>query len=217
MVNKKKLIIWGATGHSVVLEEFLREDYEICALFDNNKNVDSPIDNVPIYYNEKGFIEWHSQNKYQCNFIVAIGGGRGKEREKISNNLENYKLSPISAINKNSLIAQNVKVGKNIQVMMGAVIGAKSIIGNNVIVNTSASIDHECIIGNACHIAPGVTLAGKVMIGAYTFIGAGAVVLPHLQIGKECVVGAGSVVTKNIPDYSIVYGSPAKIKGKTNE
>jgi acetyltransferase-like isoleucine patch superfamily enzyme len=56
---------------------------------------------------------------------------------------------------------------------------------------------------------------GSVKIGAYSFIGAGAIILPNVMIGKGCIVGAGSVVNKNIPDYAIVQGSPAKIIGST--
>lgn len=56
---------------------------------------------------------------------------------------------------------------------------------------------------------------GSVRIGAYTFIGAGSVVLPGVQIGKGCLIGSGTLVTKNIPDYSIVVGSPGQVKGST--
>jgi acetyltransferase-like isoleucine patch superfamily enzyme len=56
-----------------------------------------------------------------------------------------------------------------------------------------------------------------VFIGAYTFIGTSSVILPGVSIGKGCIVGAGSVVSKNIPDYSIVVGNPAKIIGDTRE
>ena len=54
-----------------------------------------------------------------------------------------------------------------------------------------------------------------VEIGEYTFIGGGAAVLPGMKIGKGCVVGVNSVVTKNIPDYAIVAGVPARIIGST--
>ena len=56
---------------------------------------------------------------------------------------------------------------------------------------------------------------GKVTIGAYTFIGAGSVVLPGVTIGKGCLIGTGSLITKDVPDYSIVVGTPGKIKGST--
>ena len=56
---------------------------------------------------------------------------------------------------------------------------------------------------------------GSVKIGAYTFIGAGSVLLPGVTIGKGCLIGAGTLVIKDIPDYSIVIGSPGQIKGST--
>ncbi len=217
MKTKKSLIIWGATGQLIVLEEFLREQYKICAVFDNDENILSPFDNIPIFHKEAGFDKWHSRAIGHYSFIVAIGGSRGKDRERMSNFLIKNNLCPISAINKKSFIAKNVKLGKGIQVMMGACIATRCIIGDNVIVNTSASIDHECIIANGCHIGPGAKLAGKITVGEYSFIGIGAVILPNLKIGKECIIGAGSVVTKDIPDYSVVYGNPARIKGKTND
>lgn len=56
---------------------------------------------------------------------------------------------------------------------------------------------------------------GSVRIGAYTFIGAGAIVLPGVSIGKGCIIGSGALVMQDIPDYSIVVGSPGKVKGNT--
>ena len=56
-----------------------------------------------------------------------------------------------------------------------------------------------------------------VEIGAYTFIGGGAAVMPGVKIGKGCVVGVNSVVTKDVLDYAIVAGVPAKVIGCTLE
>ena len=44
-------------------------------------------------------------------------------------------------------------------------------------------------------------------------IGANATIVCGYDIGKYAFVGAGSVVTKNVPDYAMVYGSPARIRG----
>lgn len=56
---------------------------------------------------------------------------------------------------------------------------------------------------------------GSVRIGAYTFVGAGSVILPGVTIGTGCLIGTGSLVARDIPDYSIVVGMPAKIVGST--
>lgn len=52
---------------------------------------------------------------------------------------------------------------------------------------------------------------GKIFIGENTFIGMGAYIMPNVKIGNNCVIGARSIVTKDIPDNSVVVGSPAKI------
>jgi len=51
----------------------------------------------------------------------------------------------------------------------------------------------------------------RVRIGRGSFIGAHSVILPGVDIGRGCVVGAGSVVTRNVPDYCLVSGAPARI------
>jgi len=50
-----------------------------------------------------------------------------------------------------------------------------------------------------------------VIIGDYAWIGARAIILKGVKIGKWAIVGAGAVVTKDVPDYAIVAGNPAKI------
>ena len=118
-------------------------------------------------------------------------------------------------------------------------------VGDNVWVNHYARIDASggvkigdgCQIGYSCMILShsshmAIRLNGEkyihmdvdkrkgyihkeVYIGEYTFIGGHACIMPGIKIGKGCVVGVGSVVTKDIPDYSIVVGAPAKIIGST--
>lgn len=56
-----------------------------------------------------------------------------------------------------------------------------------------------------------------ISIGAYSFVGTGSIVMPGAHIGQGCLIGAGTVVRGDIPDYSIVVGSPGKIVGDTRE
>lgn len=57
----------------------------------------------------------------------------------------------------------------------------------------------------------------RVLIERGTWIGTNAVIVGNVHIGKNCVIGANSVVTKDIPDYSIVGGVPAKIIRRYNK
>ena len=120
-------------------------------------------------------------------------------------------------------------------------------IGDNVWINHYVRIDTTgcveigegcqigygaCILSHSSHIAIRLCgkeymrlnpeeragyLFGRVKIGAYTFVGGGCYIMPGVTIGKGCVIGVNSVVTKDVPDFSIVAGSPAKIIGSTLE
>ena len=58
---------------------------------------------------------------------------------------------------------------------------------------------------------------GKIEVGEEAFIGTRSIIMPGVKIGKHAVVGAGSVVTKDVPDYTVVAGVPAKIICTTQE
>lgn len=210
-----KIIIWGASGQAIVIEELLSH-YEatIVAFFENDTTIVSPVKGIRIYYKKEGFKRWLStvSNIKEYHYIVAIGGNNGKARQKISTMLKNAGLQPFSAIHPTTFVAKNAVLGNMIQLLANSCICAKVKLGNNVIVNTSASIDHECMIEDGVHIGPGAKLAGCVQIGKNSFIGTGAIVLPRIVIGENVVIGAGSVVTKNIPSNSVAYGNPCAIK-----
>lgn len=56
----------------------------------------------------------------------------------------------------------------------------------------------------------------RVLIDSGTWIGTNVVVVGNVRIGKNCVIGANSVVTKDIPDYCVAVGIPAKVVKRYN-
>jgi phosphonate metabolism protein (transferase hexapeptide repeat family) len=54
-------------------------------------------------------------------------------------------------------------------------------------------------------------LSQRVIIGPDVWIGHGAILLPGISVGTGGIIGAGAVVTKNVPDYTIVAGNPARV------
>ena len=212
-MSLKNLILWGATGQSIMLEEILCDKYQLIALFDNNPKIKSQFPNVPIYYGWESFNKWKENiNLSEFYFMVAIGGENGKARVEVHNQLTQKGLSPIKATHNSAYVSPNSYLGDGAQVLPNATICPRVKTGLSVIINTSASVDHECILGDGVHIGPGAKLAGCVKIGDYSFIGTNATILPNIKIGKNVTIGAGSVVTRNMPDNTIAFGNPCKIK-----
>ena len=109
-------------------------------------------------------------------------------------------------------------IGSNVNIEQGAHIVCQCA----VTIEDGVSITPYCVIVDTDHpYNPpdglpkiGARLPDKpshVHIGEGTFIGAHSVILPNVRIGRFCVIGAGSVVTRDLPDYCIANGAPARI------
>lgn len=109
-----------------------------------------------------------------------------------------------------------VAIGNHTDLGCNAILssGAGIYIGNSVL------IAGNCYIGGGRYISDrldipmmeqGLYSKGPVVIGDDVWLGAGAIVLDGVKVGKGCIIGAGAVVTKDLPDYAIAIGVPAKV------
>jgi len=103
------------------------------------------------------------------------------------------------------------RIGLGLYIQESVVIQAEVEIGDNTSIHIGAMVGHESRIGHSAFIAHAVSISGSCEIGDGTFIGTNSTILPRTRIGKWAIVGAGSVVTKDVPDYSVVVGNPARI------
>lgn len=210
----KRIIFWGATGHSKVLRELTHDlGYTLVAVFDNNPHVPPPFDDVDIYYGTEGFNEWKSKNENSQTFcLVAIGGPNGRDRVSVLRFLNQNGIKPIVAIHPKAVVAPSAVLCDGCQVLAGAHVCTEVQVGEASIINTASSVDHESVLGRGVHIAPGATLAGCVTVGDHSFIGCGAVILPRIKVGRNVIVGAGAVVTRDVADGKVAFGNPARAR-----
>ena len=113
----------------------------------------------------------------------------------------------------------HVTLKKNASIWFGAVLRGDNdpiVIGENSNIQDNAVLHTD--VGQPLTIGDNVTVGHLVMmhgctVGDGSLVGIGAIVLNGATIGKSCLIGAGALVTegKDIPDYSVVMGSPGKV------
>ena len=134
-------------------------------------------------------------------------------------------------------IGQNVFIWHFSHVMSGSSIGENSILGQNVMIGNNVRIGKGCKIQNNVSVYEGVELKDDVFCGPSCVftnvvnprsfinrkreyrtttvekgvsIGANATILCGVKLGKFSLIGAGAVITKDVKDFSIVVGNPAR-------
>lgn len=141
----------------------------------------------------------------------------------------------ITIFNRGSMVVANdFSAGRGCEFVVSE--NANLRIGNHVVISTFANIrcTSSITIGNHARIGHYASILGgqynfkrkdvligeqgytpkSITIGEGVWIGAGAIILPGIVVGTGAIVGAGAVVTKNVDDYVIVAGNPARIIGR---
>jgi len=150
----------------------------------------------------------------------------------------NYFSHP-SALVESENIGSATRIWAFVHVLKGAEIGADCNIGECCYIESDVKVGNEVVIKNGVSLWSGLQVEDRVFIGpnvsftndriprAKVFhehyeetlvregasIGANATILCGITLGSWCVVGAGSVVTHTVPDFGLVYGNPAQLRG----
>lgn len=109
----------------------------------------------------------------------------------------------------NGACVGSMKIGKNVLINSNLLAMARG--GITIEDNAMIAANVQLISNNHDPYDLWILPCKPVLIKEYAWIGAGATILPGVCIGKHAIVGAGSVVTKDVPDYAVAVGNPAKV------
>ena len=157
-----------------------------------------------------------------------------KDRRKAKNLLHRLNVTEYRMTRNARLILEELlpNVGTNLYIEppFFCDYGYNILCGDNVFFNVNCVVldENKVTIGSNVLLGPGVQLytashpleaqmrrthkiSKPISIGDDCWIGGNAIICPGVTIGNGCVIGAGAVVTKDIPDYSMAVGNPAKV------
>lgn len=156
--------------------------------------------------------EWLENNKtYIADYVI--------ENDRRNSAIPLLDMKNINArIEPGAIIRDQVTIGDNAVIMMGASINIGSVIGEGTMIDMNVVLGGRATVGKNCHIGAGSVLAGvveppsaqPVVIEDDVVVGANVVVLEGVKVGKGAVVAAGAVVTKDVEPYTVVAGIPAR-------
>jgi len=136
------------------------------------------------------------------------------------------KIWHFSHIMSNCVIGENCNIGQNVVVSPEVILGNNVKVQNNVSIYTGVTCEDDVFLGpsmvftNITNPRSAVCRReqyAKTHLGKGATIGANATIVCGHNIGKYAFIGAGAVVTKEVPDYALVVGNPARQTGWMSE
>jgi UDP-2-acetamido-3-amino-2,3-dideoxy-glucuronate N-acetyltransferase len=136
------------------------------------------------------------------------------------------KIWHFSHIMPKCKIGENCNLGQNVVVSPEVVLGKNVKVQNNVSIYTGVTCEDDVFLGpsmvftNVINPRSAVNRKNqyaKTLVGKGATIGANATVICGHNIGKYAFIGAGAVVTKDVPDYALIVGNPARQTGWMSE
>src|SRR5208283_3985051 len=136
------------------------------------------------------------------------------------------KIWHFSHIMSNCKIGNNCNIGQNVVVSPEVVLGNNVKVQNNVSIYTGVTCDDDVFLGPSCVFTNVTNPRSAVVrrgqyarthVGQGASIGANATIVCGHDIGRFAFIGAGAVVTKNVPDYALLVGNPARQTGWMSE
>lgn len=139
---------------------------------------------------------------------------------------EGTKIWHFSHVMSNCTLGKGCNLGQNVVVSPGVILGNNVKIQNNVSLYTGVTCDDDVFLGpsmvftNVTNPRSAVNRRdqyAKTHVGKGASIGANATIVCGHDIGKFAFIGAGAVVTKNVPDFALLIGNPARQLGWMSE
>ena len=208
---RPKLVIWGTSGHTMVLVDIVRliGAYEIVGYLDDidPDRHGSELRGVPLLGGGEQLPALRAQGVRH----LMLGFARSSARIRLSALASELDFELPSAIHPRATVADEASVGPGAIVKAGAIVEPGAVIGPLAIVGSTAVVSHEAVLGAAARVTAGALIGGLSTVGEGTMVGMGACVKDRVRIGDWSLIGTGAVVVRDVPSRVVARGVPARV------
>jgi sugar O-acyltransferase (sialic acid O-acetyltransferase NeuD family) len=207
-----KIVIFGTGQTAEIAYYYITNDspYEIVAFTADAEFIKKdtflglpvvPFEEVEQKYPPDEFDMFIAMAYHDLNRLRA---GKYREAESKKYNLISYVSSEVS-------IAGSVEIGNNCFILENQTIQPYSKIGNNVTIWSGNLIGHHVQIGDHCWITSEVSVLGNAIVEPYCFVGVNSTIGHMITIGRESFIGANCLITKDAKKKSVYITKPTEL------
>ena len=214
MMNKDIYILGIGYNTPLIIELADLNGYTIKGLYNYDLN-EVDLNNTLGYpvLGDYSFLYQSKSLDNSCNYALSMGNN--KIRKELFERVKNAGGNVPTLVHPTASVSPLAKVSnEGVIIHANSTVQATAVIGSNTIVSYNSGITHTTHIGCHCYIASLTTIGAYCQVDDGVFIGMGSTIVSGKvgRIGSWAYIGAGSLVIAEVPENSLVYGSPARVK-----
>lgn len=218
---REKVIIIGGKGTAVVIAEQIYDaqtrfgkDIEIMGFAFDDPLYKDGINGWPVLCGTKEAYEIY-KNDQNVKFVYALyRSDLIKERIALRDSLDIPAERFLNFIHPTAYVAHSVRLGSGNIILANCAINSNAVIGDFNTMQTGSLIGHDTVIGNNNFLAAHTVIGSGLVIGNGNFTGLNCSLKNFVQVGDYNLIGMASNLVKNIDDYNVMVGNPAKLLRK---
>lgn len=211
----KDLVIIGCGGLGREICQYVNDinavelTYNVLGFIDDNPSLwNKTIDDVPVLGGKDTLYAMRRRRNLHAFCAIANPPVKVIKYDL----LKDFKIKTANIVHPTAYLTPSVSLGLNVLIGPFCVLTTNIRIGNCVHINPQCGIGHDVRIGDYTTLYWNVNVSGSVSTGVMCELGSQTVIKQQLTLGNGVITGAGSIVTRDVDDWDIVKGVPARSK-----
>jgi sugar O-acyltransferase (sialic acid O-acetyltransferase NeuD family) len=209
---KQPLVIFGGPGSGAIAAQAVAagDRFMLAGYLNDALPVGTLVSGAPVL---GPFAGWRDRPE-DAVFLAPLHKARemqARARRILELGIPEHRWATV--IDPRSAIAPDAVIGPGCFIGSFATIGPAAQIGAHSVVRAGANVSHDCVVGDFAFVGANAVLCGSAVLGDGAYVAPSATIRDRCRVGRFALVGLGSVVVKDVPDFAIVAGSPARLVG----